>query len=155
MFADVDALGAWQHETPLDGLADYVFWGRDAADVAKRMGAKRQSHDEWGWVNLPVRKAAQRGLAIEELRKESALRFAGDFRPHSHHYMVMKQVRATPAQSGTIEVGGADVCTFMTTWGDGYYPVSREMDAAGALVRITIELGDEEIVARQRELESA
>jgi hypothetical protein len=67
----------------------------------------------------------------------------------------MKQVRATATQSGTIKVGGATVCTFMTTWGDGYYPVSRETDAAGALVRITIELGDEDTIARQRELESA
>jgi hypothetical protein len=58
MFADVDALGAWQHEKPLDGLADYVFWGRDAAQVAKWMGAMRQSDDQSGWVNLPVREAA-------------------------------------------------------------------------------------------------
>jgi hypothetical protein len=150
MFADVDALGAWQHEAPLDGLADYVLWGRDAARVAKRMGARRLSDNEWGWVNLPAREAAQHGMAIEELREQSALKFAGDFRPHSYHYMIMKQVRATLTQSGTIEVGGAEVCTFMTTWGDGYYPVFRETDAAGALVRISIELGDDETTGRQR-----
>jgi hypothetical protein len=155
MFADVDALGAWQHETPLDGLADYVFWGgRDAAQVAERMGAIRQPDDEWGWVDLPVQEAVQLGLAVEDLREKNSLKFAGDFRPHSHHYMVMKQVRATSTESGTIEVGGAKVCTFMTTWGDGFYPVSREMDALSGLVRISIDLGNEEIVARQGKLES-
>jgi hypothetical protein len=154
MFADADALGAWQHETPLDGLADYVFWGRDAAQVAERVGAMRQSDDQWGWVDLPAQEAAKRGLAVENLREKTAFKFAGDFRPHSHHYMVMKQVRATSTESGTIDVGGAKVCTFMTTWGDGFYQVSREMDAAGELVRISIDLGDEEAVARQGELES-
>ncbi len=37
----------------------------------------------------------------------------------------------------------------MTTWGDGFYPVSRELDVRGELVRISIDLGNEEIVARQ------
>jgi hypothetical protein len=150
MFADVDALGAWQHEAPLDGLADYVFWGGDAAaQVAQELGAIRQSDQEWGWVDLPVREAVRLGLTVEDLREKNSLRFATDFRPHSHHYMVMKQVRATSTESGTILVGGAKVCTFMTTWGDGFYAVSREMDARGGLVRISIDLGSDEIVARQ------
>ncbi len=155
MFADADALGAWQHTMPLDGLADYVFWGDpDAAQVAERLGAIRQPDDQWGWVDLPIREAVQLGLAVEDLREKESLKFAGDFRPHSHHYMVMKQVRATSTQSGTIDAGGAKVCTFMTTWGDGFYPVSREMDAAGRIVRISIDLGCDEIVARQGKLES-
>ncbi len=96
MFADVDALGAWQHETPLDGLADYVFWGGDAAaQVARQLGAIRQSGEEWGWVDLPIKEAVRLGLAVEDLREKNSLRFAGDFRPHSHHYLVMKQVRAS------------------------------------------------------------
>lgn len=154
MFADVEALGQWQHEMSLDGLADYVFWGRDAAEVAGRTEANHLSDDHWGWVDLPIREAVQRAFAIEELREKHAFRFGGDFRPHSHHYMIMKQVRATSTESGTIELGGAKVCTFMTTWGDGFYPVSREMDATGRLVRISIDLGNEEIVARQGNLES-
>jgi hypothetical protein len=155
MFADVDALGAWQHVTSLDGLADYVFWGGpDAAQVAERLGAIRQPDDQWGWVDLPIREAVQLGLAVEDLREKESLKFAGDFRPHSHHYMVMKQVRATATESGTIEVGGAKVCTFMTTWGDGFYPVFCEMDARGGLLRISIDLGNEQIVARQGKLES-
>lgn len=154
MVADVDALGAWQHETPLDGLADYVFWGRDAATVADLTEAPQLAEGQWGWLDLPVREAAERGMAVEALRNKGTLRFAGDFRPHSHHYLVMKQVRATPTESGVIEVGGARVCTFMTTWGDGFYPTYREMDADGELVRISIDLGNDAIVARQREMES-
>jgi hypothetical protein len=41
----------------------------------------------------------------------------------------------------------------MTSWGDGLYPVYRDLDARGRLVRVRIDLGNEQIVARQRELE--
>jgi hypothetical protein len=154
MFADVDALGTWEHNKPLDGLADYVFWGRDAAPVAQRTQAPQLGESQWGWVDLPIREAAQRGMAVEELCDQQGFKLAGDFRPHSHHYLVMKEVRATPTESGTIEVGGARVCAFMTTWGDGFYSVFREVDAAGRLVRISIDLGNDEIVARQKRMEN-
>jgi hypothetical protein len=35
LIADFDALGAWHHEDSLDGLADFVFWGRDAKSSAE------------------------------------------------------------------------------------------------------------------------
>src|SRR5207247_237226 len=50
MFADVDALAEWQHEDSLDGLADFVFWGRDAKKAARRTKAPQQGDHEWGWV---------------------------------------------------------------------------------------------------------
>jgi hypothetical protein len=152
MFADVDALGHWEHERPLDGRADYVFWGRDAEAVADRTAATSLGEGVWGWVDLPVREAVERGTSVEQLR-DRGLKFAGDFRPHSHHYLVMRQVRASPTQSGTVEVGGARVCTFMTTWGDGIYPVLRDLDAAGGLVRLRVDLGNDQIVERQRDLD--
>lgn len=153
MFADVDALGHWQHEEPIDGKADFVFWGRDAHKAAKTQKAEDLGDDAFGWVDLPVLEIVKRGTAVEELRDQRDYQFATDFRPHSHHYQVMEQVRATPTESGTIEVGGARVCTFMTTWGDGYYPVYRDVDAQGRLVRVRIDLGNDEIVERQRQLE--
>jgi len=34
LIADFDVLGAWHHGDSLDGLADFVFWGGDAEQVA-------------------------------------------------------------------------------------------------------------------------
>ncbi len=153
MFADVDGLGQWQHDEPLDGLADFVFWGRDAERAAQALEAPQQVGGQWGWLDLPVREAALRGTAVEQMRGEQSYKFATDFRPHSHHYFVMKQVRATPTGSGTVQVGVATLCTFMTSWGDGFYPVYRDLDAAGHLVRVRIDLGNDQIVERQRQFE--
>src|SRR5207245_7980505 len=76
-----------------------------------------------------------------------------DFRPHSHHFLIMKQVRETDTESGTIEVGGAKMCGFMTSWGDGFYPIYRDLDEQGQLVRVRIDLGNDQIVERQRKFE--
>ena len=64
MFADIDALGQWQHEKPLDGKADFVFWGRDAERAAQTTGAADLGDGQWGWLNLPVRETVQRGIAV-------------------------------------------------------------------------------------------
>ncbi len=48
LVADVDALGAWQHEKSLDGLADFIFWGRDAEIAARALDAPRLTQDEFG-----------------------------------------------------------------------------------------------------------
>ena len=153
MFADIEALGHWEHERPLDGCADCIFWGRDAEQVAQATDANDLGDDNWGWLDLSGREAAERGMRVLRLQNEHGYRLALDFRPHSHHYLVMQQVRSTPTESGTIEVGGARVCTFMTSWGDGYFPVYLDLDAVRQLVRIRIDLGNDEIVARQREFE--
>ena len=87
------------------------------------------------------------------MRDQQGYKFATDFRPHSHHFLAMKQVRTTPTESGTVEVGGARVCIFMTSWGDGFFPVYRDVDARGRLVRVCIDLGNDEIVQRQRQFE--
>ncbi|GAB1644415.1 hypothetical protein KRMM14A1259_48380 [Krasilnikovia sp. MM14-A1259] len=58
MFADAHALGSWVDNVPLDGLADLVFWGRDAADIAAEFGAQRTrppGEDCYGWLNMPAR----------------------------------------------------------------------------------------------------
>jgi hypothetical protein len=151
---DVDAIGAWQHDAPLDGCADFVFWGRDAKELAREMEAQELDEENFGWLDLPVQEAVERGMGVEDIRAERGLKFATDFRPHSHHHQVMEQVRATSTESGTIEVGGAETCTFMTSWGDGLYPVYRELDAEGHLVSVRIDLGSDETVQRMRTLES-
>jgi hypothetical protein len=141
LIADVDALGLWKHEESLDGLADYVFWGRDAERVASAVKAPRLNEGEFGWLNVPIDTAAEHGTEVEEYRDQHSFKMAGDFRPHSHHWRVMKPTREnTVTESGTTELDGMTVCNFMTTWGDGVFEVYRELDESGELSQIRIEM---------------
>jgi hypothetical protein len=142
MFADVDALGQWRHQDPLDGKADFLFWGKDASIAATTTQAPPLMKESYGWLDLPVDEVTELGLQVEEIRERWELKFTTDFRPHSHHYYVMRQVRSTPTESGVIDVGGARMCVFMTTWGDGFYPVICDFGKEGQLLRVRIELGN-------------
>jgi hypothetical protein len=63
-----------------------------------------------------------------------------DFRPHSHHWQVMAQVRASATGSGVVEVGGARILFVALSKGDGSYPVYADRDAAGELVAVRVAL---------------
>jgi len=153
LFTDADAMGSWNHLDALDGLADYVFWGDDAQAVAKDLGARSLAPEDFGWRDLPVDEALELGAAVQRLRDKRKLKLRGDFRPHSHHYLAMEQVRSSPTESGTITLAGAQMCLMMTTWGDGAFDVYRDLDPAGNLVRLRIDVGSDTIVRRQRRLE--
>jgi hypothetical protein len=140
LVADVDALGSWKHEESLDGLADYIFWGRDAEKAAQALGAPRVEPEDFGWIDVPEDFAQEHRLKVEEYKEERSLKFATDYRPHSHHWRVMKPTRESSTESGTTEVGGVTVCNFMTAWGDGLFEVYRELGEGGELVRVRIEL---------------
>lgn len=152
MFADADALQGWLHEQPIDGKADYVFWGRDAEAAAALHDAPELAAGEYGWLGLPVEHTAELGLAVEESREREGWMFAGDFRPHSHHYEVLKRMRASETGAGVIEVGGAKMCAFFTSWGDGAFPVIADIDSDGRPLRLRIDLGSEETVSRLRSM---
>jgi hypothetical protein len=137
-FIDADALGAWEHDEPIDGLADYVFWGRDAQAVAEKMGVPALGPGEYGWKQVPIDRLLELGMPIEDLRDAKEFKFATDFRPHSHHYQVMEQVRGSATESGTLEVGGAKLCGFMTSWGDGCFDIERDVDPHDQTVTIRI-----------------
>jgi hypothetical protein len=137
--ADPAALAGWKHEEPIDGKADFVFWGRDADALAKLVGAERVP-DGWGWVDLPLEEARARGLLAEQAKKDNKLLLATDFRPHSHHWQILAQQRKTPTQSGTIDVAGARVTSLHTTWGDGVFPVRLERGGDGKPVRVRVQL---------------
>ncbi|MBU2669168.1 hypothetical protein KOI35_37210 [Actinoplanes bogorensis] len=141
VFADADALTAWEHHKPLDGRADLVFWGRDAESVAAGFDAPRIDDSTYGWVDLPVRDAYERGLAVEERHNQpGGPKFAYDFRPHSHHWEVMALVRASEHEAGVITVAGADVLMAMTSVGDGFFPVQLDIDADGRPVSLRIDI---------------
>jgi hypothetical protein len=140
MVADTDGLGAWVHEASLDGKADLVFWGKDAPEAAARLNAPLLPEGVHGWTDLTVEQAEIQGEKAAAL----GMMLMVDFRPHSHHFQLMAQVRASESESGTLSVGGAKMCGFMTTWGDGMFPVVRELGPDGELVRIRIELSNDQ-----------
>ena len=150
IFADVDALGAWNHNSPTDGMADVVFWGRDAAAAALATTAPplpdADGAARYGWENLPDAEARRRAELVWREKQRDGRLFALDYRPHSHHHAVLSQVRASATESGTLAVGGATMCGFMTSWGDGLFPVFADRDAGGALVRVRVQFGDDDRV---------
>ena len=101
LIVDVDALGVWQHEESLDGLADYVFWGRDADKIASAVGAPRLESGEFGWINVTEDIAQEHGLAAERYGDAHSLKVSGDYRPHSHHWRVMTPTRKSRTDSAT------------------------------------------------------
>jgi hypothetical protein len=150
-FADPAALSHWKHVEPIDGKADFVFWGRDAIELAKLVGAE-QTPEGWGWRDLPLDEARARGLAAEETKRDKKLLLATDFRPHSHHFQILAQQRTTETQSGTIDVAGMRVTSFHTTWGDGVFPVVVERDRTGRALRVRVELATEASLAAMEQV---
>jgi len=130
-------------------MADYVFWGRDAEQVALAVGAPRTEEDEFGWLNLPEKSAQELGLKVQEYRGKNSSKVAGDYRPHSDHWRVMTPTRKSKTQSATIELVGASICNFMTTWGDGLFEVHRDLGESGELAQIRVEL-EQAFLDRQR-----
>ena len=154
MTIDVDALGAWDELNSRDGKADVVFWGADAAAVATEVGAGTIGRNEeiFGWEDLPFDDARKRAKCVQLLRTDER-KFVLDFRPHTHHWQVMQDVRATPTASGVLDLAGTRLCMFMTSWGDGAFPVEADLNAAGQVLRIRIEVGCDETVERLRAVE--
>ena len=126
-----------------------MFWGGpNASEAAEHFGVPLVDtpgdEGSWGWTDLPVEVAAQRGMAIQAWKDEVPGRKLGlDFRPHSHHWQVMRQVRASDTESGTVNVGGADILFTMTSWGDGFFPAFADCDADGNLVAVRVALTEE------------
>lgn len=150
---DKDALGRWEHEKPLDEKADFVFWGRDAEEVAKHFKATKIDDTVYGWEGLAVNEVRAVGESVEEYRDKRRLKVATDFRPHSHHFLMMEQLRSSDFESGVLQVGDAVACAFMTSWGDGFFPVYRDFDKKGNLVAVRIELGTEESMEALRSVQ--
>ncbi len=136
---DHGALDHWRHEDSLDGRADFVFWGRDAKQLAKAMKARKQP-EGYGWADLPVAEAEARALEAEKLKAANHWLLATDLRPHSHHFHALAAARASKKGAGTIAIGRAKICLFFTSWGDGVFPVFMDSDASGRPVQIRVQL---------------
>ncbi len=149
IFADAGALGAWKHES-LDGLADFVFRGIDAEEVARKFCAEPLDDDWFGWRNLPVEVAERHAAEVQKHVKRKELRVGVDHGPHSHTHVFMERLRASGEDSSTFELGGARLCGFGNRWGDGWFEVVRELDADDRLVRVRIDAGNEKRKALMR-----
>lgn len=147
-FAAPDALTAWRTNDPVDGLADLAFWGRDAPVLVERTGAGVLDGDTYGWTDLSAQDALERARDLYRAKESEGLRFALDLRPHDDHHRLLSLARIAPTESASIEIGGDVVCGFFTSWGDGAFPVRRDLAADGTLCRIRVEAGAPEIVER-------
>ena len=152
-FAAPDALTAWRTDSPADGLVDLAFWGRDAPTLVERTGAGTLDDGTHGWTDLPVQEAVDRASGLYRAKKSEGLRFALDVRPHDDHYRLLSLARTAPTESASVEIGGSVVCGFFTSWGDGAFPVRRDLADDGTLCRLRVEVGAPEIVERQRKLD--
>ncbi len=150
---DVDALERWNEEAPADGKADIVFWGLHEEEVARRFQAPKVENDVYGFVDRPIAEASAIGLELHALREAGELRFAYDFRPHTHPYFLLAQIRASEEEAGVVDVGGFDVCGFTTTWGDGVFPVTVEVDDAGRPLRVGVFFATEDAMTAMREVD--
>jgi hypothetical protein len=139
---DHGALDHWQHEDSLDGLADFVFWGRDANLLARAMRAPA-TKEGYGWSDLSVAEAEAKALEADKIKAENRWLLATDFRPHSHHFHALAAARKSPHGAGTIEVGGAKVCLFFTSWGDGVFPIYLDVDTKQRPVQVRVQLAME------------
>ncbi|MFI1946755.1 hypothetical protein ACH46F_23215 [Streptomyces virginiae] len=142
LFGDVDALGLWLHDEPADGLADVAFWGADADEAAATFAAPELGplgeDGVRGWTDLPVSEARDRARALLRWKDETGRRMAVDFRPHSHHWQIMRKIRASPVEAGSVELGDARVLCAMTSWGDGFFPVIADLDSSGDLLAVRV-----------------
>ena len=146
LLGDADALGHWQHEWPVDGLADVVYWGSSADQARAELGGDAlEDGTTFGWTDLELHDAVRHGLRLQQWKddhRDAAL--ATDFRPHSHHWAVLGEARQSAYGVGPLELADARLLMFFTSWGDGLYPVVLETSSDGVPVAVRVQLGDEE-----------
>lgn len=149
---DVDALQHWNEDHPVDGRADVVFWGLHEKEVAQRINAPHLGSDGYGFTNLPVSDAEALAQRLDALKASGEFRFAWDFRPHTHPYYLLAQMRKHPNEAGILQVGGYGVCGFSTSWGDGEFPVMLDLDAQNRPIRCGVAFATQESMAGMREV---
>jgi hypothetical protein len=146
MFCDLEAAGKWEHEGTKDGLADFVFWGKDAARLAKKFAAEQIDGKIYGFSDKPVEEMARMAAETHRHLSQHRLVAAIDFRPHSDHWQMLKCISESSTESGAIDIDGTQCCGFMTSWGDGFFPVYLDLDENGEPAALRIDLGTEETI---------
>jgi hypothetical protein len=148
--ADLEAFGAFRMWESLDGLADFVFWGTDAPAIAEKFQASRLDDHNFGWVNVPDAQIHRYAQPVQSWIQSQKLRAGVDYRPHCNLEKLNAQIRDSELESGQLELAGTRACGFSNRWGDGIFTVIRDLDAAGRLVCVRLDVGNEETQSRLR-----
>lgn len=124
-------------------------------------GVRMAEHyeDRWRsvWVECADGEPARSVHCGHVLVDEARLMFAdptalNGWRDDDHHRL-LSRMRGAPTESGTVDVAGGLMTGFFTSWGDGAFPVYRDLAEDGTLLRVRVEVGADEIVTRQRRFE--
>jgi hypothetical protein len=146
----LEPLGAFRMWESLDGLADFVFHGRDAAELAREMKAQPLDDESFGWRDVPMNEVGRHAQAVQERIAKEQLAIDVDYRPHDNLERLNAQIRSSQGQSGQLTLEGSLACGFANRWGDGIFEVAADYDASGQCVRVRIEVGNEQTQARMR-----
>lgn len=149
-FVDRAALDHWQHDEALDGKADWLCWGRDAAALARALRAPKLA-EGYGFVDLAVADAEALELRAQTLKAQNRWLLATDLRRHSHHFHALAAARAAKTGAGTLELAGTHALLAFTSWGDGVFPVYLDLDADDHPVQIRVQLASAVERAQVRE----
>lgn len=152
LFAGLGAMQQFDAGKSRDGLADYVFWGRDAAALTEGTDARALANDEFGWVDIPDDEVGPRARAIQDRIENEGLAAGVDYRPHCNRELANSRIRESEIAATEIEVAGSRVVACDNRWGDGLFEVSRDRDANGNLVRIRLELATEKRLQLMRSI---
>ncbi len=144
LFAGWSPLSHFRMWDSLDGLADYVFFGRAAAALAERVGATKLADGLFGWRDIPMGSVAERAQPLQALVETERLDVVVDYRPHCNLERLNGQIRETDERVGHLVLDGARVLGCDNRWGDGLFDVVACYDTRGALVRVRVELGTPE-----------
>jgi hypothetical protein len=148
--ADLEAFGQFRMWETLDGRTDFVFWGKDAPAIAEKFQASRLDDNNFGWLNVPAADVYRFAQPVQDWIKSQKLYAGVDYRPHCNLEKLNAQIRETEFESGQFELNGTRACGFRNSWGDGIFTVIRDLDANGRLVRVRLDVGNEQTQSRLR-----
>lgn len=140
LFVGQGPLGAFRMWDSLDGLADFVFFGRDAPLLAPRVGALRLDGETFGWRDVPMSEIGAHAQATQERVATERLDVVVDYRPHCNLERLNAQIRESPERTGRLSLDGARAVGCDNRWGDGTFDVVVLRDRADKIARVRVVL---------------
>lgn len=134
----------WDEDISADGLADVAFWGRHGAEVAAEVGAgpltsPGEGRGVFGWRDLPLAEAERIARDLEA-RRSQGKGFVVDLRPHTEQWRHLEDLRRSRTRSVAIGEDGARLILFESDFGYHLCFIGADLDAAGQLLRIIVDL---------------
>ena len=152
MFVGLSPLGEFRMWESLDGLADFVFWGPDAPNLAKDVKADDLGSGEFGWKDRPDDAIGGDAHRVQDRVEADGLAVAVDYRPHCNLEKMNAKMRVSDEDTAQISLGSHKVVGCGNRWGDGIFAVTRLLDRGGRVARVRVELGTEQRQQTMREV---